>query len=278
MKKWYMSCPFCANEIKEGALKCQYCHEFLNKDTEENNNIMEQSTARYKNKWLWIILWVIILIIVVIISSTKWVKTQRLVNKVERISENARTYDDIKKDLNNIEKKNPQEEVMFQELWELIDDFYSKNQSIDEDLLYIDASDYKNIDKIQLSLNSRELYDKYFTEYANNIDIFFKKYKDLDNTWNWKYSLTQLYKEIKDLSNSVSIYKNKYFNFFNYVLSIQDDFYVENDWQVYFYDWWSKMDKYNQLSSELYDAMIKFLEDFSNYSDYLKEYNRYWWS
>ena len=180
--------------------------------------------------------------------------------------------------MNNIEKKNPQEEVMFQELWELIDDFYSKNQSIDEDLLYIDASDYKNIDKIQLSLNSRELYDKYFTEYANNIDIFFKKYKDLDNTWNWKYSLTQLSKEIKDLSNSVSIYKNKYFNFFNYVLSIQDDFYVENDWQVYFYDWWSKMDKYNQLSSELYDAMIKFLEDFSNYSDYLKEYNRYWWS
>lgn len=32
MKKWFKECPFCANEIKEKAIKCQYCWEFLPKE------------------------------------------------------------------------------------------------------------------------------------------------------------------------------------------------------------------------------------------------------
>lgn len=37
MKKGYKECPFCANEIKEEAIKCQYCHEFLDKDVAEDS-------------------------------------------------------------------------------------------------------------------------------------------------------------------------------------------------------------------------------------------------
>jgi len=32
MKKNFIECPFCKNEIREGAVKCQYCHEYLNKE------------------------------------------------------------------------------------------------------------------------------------------------------------------------------------------------------------------------------------------------------
>lgn len=38
MKKWYKLCPYCANEIKEQAIKCQFCHEFIEKDTSSTNN------------------------------------------------------------------------------------------------------------------------------------------------------------------------------------------------------------------------------------------------
>ena len=34
-KKWYKRCPFCDKEIKEQAIKCQYCKNFLNKAKKE---------------------------------------------------------------------------------------------------------------------------------------------------------------------------------------------------------------------------------------------------
>ena len=42
MKKGYKECPFCANKIKEKAIKCQYCWEFLNKE--------EKTTKKEKNE------------------------------------------------------------------------------------------------------------------------------------------------------------------------------------------------------------------------------------
>ena len=44
MKKWYKLCPYCANEIKEAAIKCQYCWEFLKK--EERN---EEGLRKLRN-------------------------------------------------------------------------------------------------------------------------------------------------------------------------------------------------------------------------------------
>jgi len=47
MKKWYKLCPFCANEIKEWAIKCRYCKEFLNE-----NEINEKQTKNDNGKTL----------------------------------------------------------------------------------------------------------------------------------------------------------------------------------------------------------------------------------
>lgn len=45
MKKWYKVCPYCANEIKEAAIKCQYCWEFL---PEKKNEEKKKKVKRGK--------------------------------------------------------------------------------------------------------------------------------------------------------------------------------------------------------------------------------------
>lgn len=38
MKKWYKTCPFCKNEIKKAAIKCQHCKKMLPIEEKQNKS------------------------------------------------------------------------------------------------------------------------------------------------------------------------------------------------------------------------------------------------
>ena len=50
MKKWFIECPFCKNDIKEGAVKCQYCWEFLDEKAKPKQEFSQE--LKYKSFWV----------------------------------------------------------------------------------------------------------------------------------------------------------------------------------------------------------------------------------
>ena len=48
MKKWYKLCPFCANEIKEWAIKCMYCKEMLDVDGKIDSKTERKESPKKK--------------------------------------------------------------------------------------------------------------------------------------------------------------------------------------------------------------------------------------
>ena len=281
MEKWFKKCPFCANEISEDAIKCQYCQEFINgtypKGKEELNN--NQSNPRYKNIWLWISVWVIAFVIIWIIAlynSDMWkkIRTGYILEKADKYIQETKSFEEIKDEMSWIEAKSEEEEAALNELLWLIDDLWTKVESIEWELA-LNTTDYNNAQLVEQWINAWKLYKQYFEEYYKNISAIFSKYKNLDNTWTGRYSLTWLTKQIKKLSDSLTIMADKMIEFYSYILTVQDDFYVDDNWDVLFYNDWKELKEYNRIYIELQEISIKFLEDYNAYWDYMKGYNNY---
>ena len=62
-----MKCPFCANDIKEWAIKCPYCEEFIKREEDEKDKKMIKNMKG--NKSILVILGILIIILVVIIIT-----------------------------------------------------------------------------------------------------------------------------------------------------------------------------------------------------------------
>lgn len=68
MKQGYKECPYCANSIKEWALKCQYCWMFFNETTDKIKNEYNKTSIPLYVK---IIIWAVIFIFWAILISNK---------------------------------------------------------------------------------------------------------------------------------------------------------------------------------------------------------------
>lgn len=265
-------CPYCGRKAKDEAVNCRYCWASLDKQPD-----LEKKQVRvwYKNKWIWIILAIIVVLIPIIYNSNWWKykRYEKLYDKSQEYASNAKSLDEIKEEIKNAEGNTSYENQAFAELWEIIDEFSIRLNSIGQ--IFLEIEDLKDKEKIEEAIKNRKSYSELFNRYSDETSELLNKYKSLDNSWNWKYSLNELSKEIKKLTEALSVHADTYIEFYKYILSVQNDFIID-DWVIYFTDGWSKLEKYNKMLNNLTDESIKYAKAYNNYMDYLSKYNKYY--
>ena len=94
MKKTYIKCPFCANEIKEWTIKCPHCEEFLDWRNHRKENKLGIKPSNLKII-VWIIIWILLILCLLCWLFKDYNKNDiSYENRVEIIQDSNSTLDD----------------------------------------------------------------------------------------------------------------------------------------------------------------------------------------
>lgn len=106
MEKWFIQCPFCNEEIKEGAKKCRFCWEFLDRPSKIEDTVKKDEKNKkpvYKKWWFWVILFFLCLCFV-------WSWSKNWTSEIRTVKDNSspqvqKIEDNIPKEYKNALKK-----------------------------------------------------------------------------------------------------------------------------------------------------------------------------
>lgn len=284
MKKGYKECPFCANEIREGAKKCQYCHEFLDKELNNTDtvkweidslgfNTVNQSTnsqkPRYKNWWIYIVILFFLRIIIYNINYN--------VKKKEAKDKISNYYDTVIQqnwDVSNVDSlelinaaKTAFDSKYAQDVFDklsVIIDKYDKELNLIWDLYIEETSDLKNVPLLKEIVSNWKAYKSANLEYKQD-------YLNILNDLNEDGEEDERWKHIENFIDGMNKYADANIEYYSYVLSIQDDFFVDDD-DILFYDWWDSMDKYNVLREKMNNESDAFDKIYSDYEKFMVDF------
>lgn len=236
----------------------------------------------WKIKW-----WGIFIVIILLLALWKLVNLAQNAQMLQKFK-NARTswydsvidgdaekwinsYNQMKDIINNTPN---QYSDFYSEIFKLAEK-HQKDLNLIWSLEY-DVPDFKNTQKLNQLISNYRKYKNVQNDYVNSVEKLMtdlvKEY-NLDTTteeYTWPYGNNAWMKNEKKLAKAESDYADFNIEFLSYLLQIQNDFYVDTYWEIYFYEWWYSMNKYNEYIQRFVDEENKYNKIVKECSEFTK--------
>lgn len=267
-------CSYCMWEIVDEAKKCKHCWEWI-----------VDNKSKWK-KWFKRILLTIIILIVLVVTFL-WIRkykqkefNRELLNNYydKQISATWETAILNAFDLmdNYIPWTSTEKRVM-SELSSIITEFSSKLSSFSTDSFFIEDKDLHDTYRINTAIEELEGYkdaiNDYVSKLKNLINELIAEYWAPDEIW--KYSIFDVLDKMEIFDSQEEKFVNKAIEYYNYMLTIQDKFYYNEDEDQIYFSSNGPLNKANTLRQEFYNIILETADVEDEFNNYITEYFKY---
>ena len=244
-----------------------------------SDDLVRNDWAENNFSWKWTVIIVIVIIVLMLPVILNWFKKYQynqdkevLNNYYDRIIDDYWTMEenDRLEILNSLDTikwhYGKDREEMYDELQRLSKGYTRKFWSLGH--VVVIYSDFKDVDNVKEVISNCKLFKQYLNEQVNDYEKLFEKYKNLLTNPDL---IENMISEAKKYRDVVVPWMDESIEYYEFMLTVQDEFYIGSNWAVYFYEDWENKEKFEKYKDEWNKGADEFEIAYNRYSEFAVE-------